>query len=122
MLFQEKILSSNNILFIFYLISIIFLSEIKFFSVSPQVIFCVLMITLNQFSVKNNLLVFFKRVNNNLFFLYIFSFLNLFIIFYLSDNFNTAIKPITKSYDTPNVGGHSEASTIPNLPLVPAPI
>ena len=33
-----------------------------------------------------------------------------------------AIKPITKSSETPKVGGHSEASKIPYLPLVPAPI
>ena len=33
-----------------------------------------------------------------------------------------AIKPTTKSSETPNVGGHSEASKTPNLPLVPAPI
>ena len=98
---QEKILSLNKILFIFYLISIIFLSDIKFFSVSLQVIFCLLMISLNQFSVKNNLLVFFKSVNNNLFFLYIFSFLNLFIIFYLSDNLNPGIKSITKHFIFP---------------------
>ena len=32
-----------------------------------------------------------------------------------------AIKPITKSWETPNVGGHSDASRIPNLPDVPAP-
>ena len=32
-----------------------------------------------------------------------------------------AIKPITRSCDTPKVGGHSEASSIPSLPLVPAP-
>jgi hypothetical protein len=33
-----------------------------------------------------------------------------------------AIIPITNSLSTPNVGGHSDASKIPNLPLVPDPI
>ena len=33
-----------------------------------------------------------------------------------------AIRPIIQSSETPNVGGHSEASRTPNLPLVPAPI
>ena len=33
-----------------------------------------------------------------------------------------AIKPMTKSWETPNVGGHSEASKTPNRPLVPAPM
>ena len=33
-----------------------------------------------------------------------------------------AINPITMSNGTPNVGGHSEASKIPNLPEVPAPM
>ena len=33
-----------------------------------------------------------------------------------------AINPITILSLTPNVGGHSDASTIPNRPLVPAPI
>ena len=32
-----------------------------------------------------------------------------------------AINPTTNSCGTPNVGGHSEASKIPNRPLVPAP-
>lgn len=30
-----------------------------------------------------------------------------------------AINPTTTPKSTPNVGGHSEASTIPNLPDVP---
>ena len=30
--------------------------------------------------------------------------------------------PITRLSETPKVGGHSDASKIPNLPLVPAPI
>ena len=33
-----------------------------------------------------------------------------------------AIRPITKSWLTPYVGGHSTASSTPSLPLVPAPI
>ena len=32
-----------------------------------------------------------------------------------------AINPITTSWETPKVGGHSEASSIPSLPEVPAP-
>ena len=33
-----------------------------------------------------------------------------------------AINPITLSGFVPNVGGHSDASRTPSLPLVPAPI
>ena len=33
-----------------------------------------------------------------------------------------AIIPITKFELTPKVGGHSDASTIPSLPLVPEPM
>jgi hypothetical protein len=49
----------------------------------------------------------------------------------LSSAFSTALRmalsppaiiPFTKSNGTPKVGGHSEASTIPNRPEVPAPI
>ena len=33
-----------------------------------------------------------------------------------------AINPITLSGFVPNVGGHSDASSTPSLPLVPAPM
>jgi hypothetical protein len=33
-----------------------------------------------------------------------------------------AISPITTSCEIPKVGGHSDASRMPNRPLVPAPI
>ena len=33
-----------------------------------------------------------------------------------------AIIPLTRFESTPNVGGHSDASTTPSLPLVPDPM
>lgn len=33
-----------------------------------------------------------------------------------------AMSPTIRSGDTPNVGGHSDASSTPKRPLVPAPI